>query len=393
MTAGLTPELELLALAVGVTVDADDDRLQTLARSDPDWQQVAELADGHGVTPHLHRRIESLREVEVPASVQSQLTTRTRSIARRNLRFVDELHSVLELLSDAGVRALPFKGPVLASFAYGDLSARAFGDLDLLVHPDDISTAVDRLEERGYEWEGETSRRDDSPLLGGPLTPPIVDEYTLWRDGIELEVRSRVGDANSPFTPDFETLWARRDTVAVGGQSMPALAPDDRLLMLAFHGTKHMWHLLKWACDFEAALQAAGIDWSSLLARAKSHDDERKLLVGVSLIESLFDPTVPPTVRRRFAVDERAHSLADEVIDYYTHSSGRPAFSERKAYLFRASESRRDRLRILACAIPLHPRLPDYRLLPLPGVYHPVYYLVRPVRAVADRVTNLVNER
>ena len=37
---------------------------------------------------------------------------------------------------------VPVKGPVLASTAYGDIAMREFVDLDILVRPSDVASAM-----------------------------------------------------------------------------------------------------------------------------------------------------------------------------------------------------------------------------------------------------------
>src|ERR1041385_4302029 len=61
----------------------------------------------------------------------------------------------------AGVPIVPFKGPVLALLSYGDVSLRAFGDLDLLVQPADAQKARSVLTDAGYKTEFEPHSRED----------------------------------------------------------------------------------------------------------------------------------------------------------------------------------------------------------------------------------------
>lgn len=388
MSPRLPPEMATLVRCVGATVDAGEGA----DAAGLDWERVADLAEVHGVTPLLRDGLDELPEDPVPAPVRAQVAERARSTATRNLQLVNELHGVLDALGEADVRALPFKGPVLAAFAYGDLSRRSYMDLDLLVHPEDARRAVDRLEALGYEWAEGTPRRDDAVLLGGPVTLPIVNEYGLRRAGVDLEVRTGVGEPQVPFAVEFEQLWERRQHVAVGGRELPALAPEDRLLVLAYHGTKHRWHLLKWACDFEAALAATDPDWPALLARARRRNLERRLLLGVALVEALFDPSVPAVVRRRVELDAELGTLADRVLAGYAAGEPvRPSARQRAGFLFRASDSLADRARVLLFATALHPSLPEYRRLPLPGSLHPLYYLLRPARLAYQRVRELVS--
>ena len=48
------------------------------------------------------------------------------------------------------LRAVPYKGPVLAQSAYGDLGLRSFSDLDFLISPADFERAKQALAEIGY---------------------------------------------------------------------------------------------------------------------------------------------------------------------------------------------------------------------------------------------------
>lgn len=397
-------EVELLVRCADAAGVEDEARIRSLVAASPDWERVLELARTHGVTPLVNRTVRAVSRPdastgasdgvpeEVPEEVLARLADRTRSIAMRNLRSAGELHAILDAFEDRGIRALPFKGPVLARFAYGDVGLREFGDLDLLVHREDVREAVDVLEARGYEWR-DAPRRDDAALLGGPFTMSLVPEYGLRRRDLEVEVRWRVGDPDRPFGLDVETLWTRRETVAVAGEDVPALSPEDRLLVLAFHGTKHRWHLLKWICDFAASMEATDVAWPGLLRRAGRCGTERKLLVGVALADSLFGVDVPDGVERRLSDDARVATLADRVVDdLLAGSVARPDWTERAVYNARASDSAADVLRMLLRLSPLHPSLPEYRLLPLPGPLHPIYYPLRPLRLIAERSRSVLGD-
>ncbi|MDR9429238.1 MAG: nucleotidyltransferase family protein [Natronomonas sp.] len=390
MLTEATPEFELLARCVRPDgAVATGERLDAVLARDLDWDRVLELGRRHGVTPLLNRGVQELdaseAEIGVPERVRSALTERTRSTAMRNIRSASELRELLEAFEARGVRALPFKGPVLEAFAHGEIGMRAYGDLDVLVPREDVTAAVDVLEAAGYEWV-DAPRLDDAAILGGPFTKPLVAEYELQRDRANVEVRWRIGDADQPFALDVETCWERRETVAVAGYDVPALAPEDRLRMLAFHGTKHKWHLLKWTCDFVAALAATDVDWPDLLAEARRHGDERRLLIGAALIDRLFDVSVPDAVRSRVEADSRADRLAAAAVEELcAERTTRPERRDRVAYTARATDSVGDSLRTVLYHSRLHPGLSEYRLVPLPGALHPIYYLVLPLRLLAER--------
>ena len=299
MLSDAEPELQLVVECVRVAVDSGaDPDVGALVASDLDWDRVLDLARYHGVLQLLQQGLASTcREVSadprVPPAISSRLDGTVQRRTMRNLAATDELRGILDDFDAAGVRALPFKGPVLSAFAYDSVTVREYNDLDFLVHPADVSTAADVLEERGYEWRDGAPRLDDAALLGGPVTKPVVHEYEMTGPDIDVELRWRVGDAERPFSPAVPALWDHREQVDVGGASLPALAPADRLLVLAFHGTKHRWFLLKWLCDFVAAMDATTADWDRVLAHARDHGGERPLLVGAALAERGFDVVEP----------------------------------------------------------------------------------------------------
>src|SRR5690606_33413903 len=85
-----------------------------------------------------------------PESVAARLDEAQRRIAERNLRLSRALLDVLDLLTSAGIDALPLKGPVLAQQVYGSVAMRVFGDLDVLVAEARIDEALGVLLEAGY---------------------------------------------------------------------------------------------------------------------------------------------------------------------------------------------------------------------------------------------------
>ena len=388
---GFRPEIELLVrCALPPSMRRDHDRVRTLLDAELSWDDVLEIGGKHGVLPLLSRSIEAVPEHHVPEEHIERLEDHTRSVAVRNLRYTDELHGIFDAFESDGIRAMLFKGPVLASFSYGDLSMREFSDLDVLVHRDDVPAAVDLLEDRGYEWVRDAPRLDDSPLLGGPITMPLVCEYELERGDHMVEIRWRVGQSDRPFGIRFETMWERRDVVPVAGVDPPALDPDDRILMLAYHGTKHRWHLLKWISDFAISIERTTLDWSRVVRRARAHGIEPRLLVGIALSTTLLGIEVPDHVERRIREDGRAGELAASVaaeigLDIPT----RPSSRSRLVYNAKAADSTIEVSRMLLQRPRLHPSMFEYKHVPLPGELHPLYYPVVPVRLTAERLLNL----
>jgi hypothetical protein len=172
--------------------------------------------------------------------------------------------------------------------------------------------------------------------------------------------------------------------VAVAGEELPALDPTDRLLMLAYHGTKHRWRLLKWGADFAAAVATTGVAWPVLFDRAQKHGLTRRVRLALALATSLFGVEVPERIDRNIRADDRAMRLAATVTDgFEAGEPPRPSGTDRLAFNARAADSSSEVLRLLAGRQRLHPSLFEYGLCPLPGELHVLYYPLVPARLVA----------
>lgn len=389
-TGAFPPEIKLLLeCSFPPSMRQHPERIQALLAKDLSWERILDMGKKHGLLPLLYRHLEGLPAQDVPEAVVSQLREGAQAVAMQNLKYTDELHEIFERFQAEHIRALPFKGPVLAATSYGSLSLRKFNDLDILVHSEDTSRAVDVLEARGYEWSSDAPRLDDSPLLGGPLTMPLVCEYQLERGEQTVEIRWRVGESSVPFGIDFETLWERRDTVTLAGKELPALDSLDRLLMLAYHGTKHRWQLLKWIADFAVSIRASDSGWRSLFRRARASGLERTVLAGIAIATANVGIGIPEWVDNRVRDDSRACTLAASVTEgIRTQSQDRQVSMGQFQFIARAADSPLTVLRMLGQKQGLHPSLFEYKLCPLPGSFHALYYPLVPVRLTAVKLRN-----
>jgi hypothetical protein len=326
----------------------------------------------------------------IPKEVFVECEVYWRSQASRNLLQTAELLRVLRLLEMNRVLALPIKGPVLAASAYGDLSLRQFCDLDILVHREDINRVVTLLIGSGFKLVS-------APTWLQRLPTPVSNkkDYGFISENGEtrIELHWRLSGAHFDLTENPKFLWKRLDTVHLAGQAVRTLPLQDQLLYLTMHGSRHGWERLIWICDVAELVRARGssIDWSRLLSRAGQLGSRRNILLGFFLAKDLLDAELPDEVLREIGSDQPVKQLAaqarglvfrDDVtskgLSYWRgyHLKARERFNERGRvrfhYLFRY-------LRLA-----LTPNRRDYSSVPLPRYLAFAYYVIRPLRLVAN---------
>jgi hypothetical protein len=90
-----------------------------------------------------------------------------------------------------------------------------------------------------------------------------------------------------------------------------ALAPEELLVVLCIHGSKHAWEDLKWACDVAELLRRRrAIDWSRVLFLSHEWGCRRMLFMGLAMARTLFDTPLPRPVQDAIAADWDIQDLA-----------------------------------------------------------------------------------
>jgi hypothetical protein len=322
----------------------------------------------HKVVPLLHRHLQVHAPDRITEEVAVQLEREYHTNASHNLFLTLELLRLLKLLGEHGIPAVPFKGPVLAAAVYGETSLRMAGDLDILLERQNVLRARDLLLSLGY-WHTYSEAREVKQLRNG-------HQYSFLRDDgrVRVEVQWGVTRSDLSSSLDEHGLWTRLQSVSLGGTPVPSLAPEDLLLLLCVHGTKHCWLRLSWICDVAELLRVyPALDWQWVLERTARHGASRMLCLGLLLAHDLLDAPLPEALAERVRRDRRAGSLAAQVrwllFQVSPEQMGR-SFPRRYelAFNLQSRERLRDKLRCFS-ALAVHlssPHPDDETPLPLP---------------------------
>ena len=99
----------------------------------------------------------------------SKLLKKNLAIAAQQLRAEMTFKKLSELLEEKGIEVLLLKGPHLGSAVYDSPKDRLYGDLDILVKPDDFEKAAALLLENGFK-----------PFSFDSFTPEIQRDFKHW---------------------------------------------------------------------------------------------------------------------------------------------------------------------------------------------------------------------
>jgi putative nucleotidyltransferase-like protein len=143
---------------------------------------------------------------------------------------------VVEALERHQIPAILLKGPALTRWLYDRRIERSYGDVDLLVSPDDFDAAAQVLRCLGYQ----------QPIL--PRRPGLISA-TANSNARHFRHRSRGSadvDLHRGFcwrTMDPHATWRvlrkHTETLTVGGRDVLVLAPSALAVVIALHAAQH----------------------------------------------------------------------------------------------------------------------------------------------------------
>src|SRR5215212_3838034 len=290
--------------------DVDADQLRSLAAQHLDWDYVIATAYAHGLLPLLHKHLVTAATDLVPAHVLSRLKRESVANSQNVLHLTGKQLRVYKLFKENSIPVALFKGPLLAHMAYGEISLRQAGDIDLLIARRDFAHARVLLESLGYEMTPRlTSEQLASHLNNHCEIQFMRDEwFTVVDLHWDLAPRSFV------FGVKPDEVMSRLQSVSLAGATVETFGAEDLLLYQAMHGAKHLWRRLEWiTCLAESVRITEAINWDTLIERAAKAHATRILALGLRLVEEFSHVPVPFEVLNSVDQDKAMQRMATQI--------------------------------------------------------------------------------
>jgi hypothetical protein len=291
----------------------DDEMLRRLR----DWRVFLELAKKHSVFGLAASRLRDCGEGAVPPEISEELRQRHRAQVLFTLRLTAEMFRLFDRFTASGVEALVIKGPVLSARCYDDPGLRQYGDLDLIVRDRDILRSTELMMSLGYE----------------PRVPPaaiqakkIPGEYVFRQSSTKLlvEFHTELTFRYHPRPLPIEKLFERQVRVKIDGHDVPALCPEDELILISIHGAKHFWEQLSYIADMAAFVSKQDLDWARVRSSAEEVAGERMLNVGLRLAADVLGAPLPEHVAALVRQDRAAGPLIGQIMPWLPAAGSAP---------------------------------------------------------------------
>ena len=292
-----------------------------------DWPQMIALARRHKVLPLVAHGVERTGlAATMPGPAHDALTALRRRLAMRTLRSVRDTVWVAQALREASIDATAIKGATVGAAIYGDAALRSPGDIDILIAPADLDRTLIVIDALGYR-----------PLHAGALinaerrarlmkhAKDAVFSHPDERTFLECHWRLH---RHPDFMPVAPMLEDRRREVTLAGAKLATLHPVDHFIYLCFHGTKHLWHRLKWLNDIRWILADGAFvdgDWAAVAERARELRCAGLVAASGLLVERLDAIACPAPIRQLAEDSSTATRILRDSLDQQRRFGAAPA--------------------------------------------------------------------
>lgn len=300
-----------LCCAAQASLEARNEKLESLCR-DVNWCNFTRAALEQRVLLLLYRNLRELGRGAVPVDILAAFESFHDENRHHIVALIEEVIKINDLLKAHKVRAIFYKGPMLAIAAYGDIGFRQVSsDIDILVHPRDFARAKNLFISHGFqEWMS------------------LVWKSHLHRPDDRLEI-----DLHHAFVPgwygvslDFDELWDRCQSFVVSESALACLCPEDLIMALCIDLVKdtaqgNFVPFIK-LCDLAHLLKAERrMDWNESLKQARKWGVHGSVSMGTHVVSSLFDVPTPGTLSKNLSSHFEVRAIAASDINHVLISS------------------------------------------------------------------------
>jgi hypothetical protein len=112
--------------------------------------------------------------------------------------------------------------------------------------------------------------------------------------------------------------------VTIDAHEIPALSPEDELMLICVHGAKHFWEQLSYIADVAAFVSNQKLDWGLVERAACEVCGERMLHVGLHLAAEVLGAPLPAKIAALGRSDPMAGKLASQITRWLPAAGSAP---------------------------------------------------------------------
>ncbi|HLF74578.1 MAG TPA: nucleotidyltransferase family protein [Anaerolineales bacterium] len=212
---------------------------------DPDFRPDLQNIDCRFAKILVHNRMSVLAgrvferiDAAIPPEAQKLLREQTEKHKRSASRLGDSLTTYLKAAEAGGLDTIVLKGLWLCEKIYQEPALRPGGDIDILVHAEDVDACLGLLSEQGIGEYWPNLLKDEYFTRHHLHQQRCTPDLNIW-----FEIHWALDHPYTLLTVDYKSIFERARPSTLLGAPALEMALPDLLLSLAIHLVKHAVYL------------------------------------------------------------------------------------------------------------------------------------------------------
>ena len=294
MTVG-AGELELestLRVLVAIMGGAEPDSAALAGvTSAAGWSALVETLDRQGLTARMASGLGGIHSV--PEATRLAINDAAQRDSVRALQGMAELARLVRALEASAIPVVALKGPAFAQWLYGAPGCRRFGDLDLLVTPDDRVRALAVLESAGFSLPDAMPRRVAEIIYGSLGAWPMQGGGTF-----PVDLHWRCAHYRFPAPLETREIIEQAGLLHVAGVAIRIPCATHAALLTLLHAAKHLWRPLELVVAIAHLMARDDVDWPEVRRLALRGGGWIGCAAGLILAADLLEARMPHALAR-----------------------------------------------------------------------------------------------
>ncbi|AKF25180.1 hypothetical protein YH65_07080 [Sulfurovum lithotrophicum] len=221
-------------------------------------------------------------------------------VEKRITNLMEELERVAAKLDEYNIPIVALKNAGITKGIYKNVACSPMGDIDLLIETDHFHKAHEIImEELGYtfKFRSEYEHEDIEEAFrgGGTEYYQDINGYKVW---LELQWRPIAGRWIQPENEPNGNELVKRSYQAAGSK-VRILAPEDNLLQVALHTTKHSYVRapgFRLHSDVDRIVRYTDIDWDKFVKQVEELQLKTSVYFSLCFAKNLLNTPIPENV-------------------------------------------------------------------------------------------------
>ena len=201
----------------------------------------------------------------------------------RNNIHLNECRNIIEQLAAANIDFIVMKGLAMSLKYYESCAYRWMGDVDILIRPDDLSHAMNIVEDNGW------NKTHSDEVLANSYIPHGIDYTKDKVYNFDLHIYSLY---ETPIDGTDNQIWRRALPYHWDGMDIKIMSPEDLIFNTIINALREVtyWNIrtcdIAWMCDVMTIINAEPhIDWDIVFSEANNRLLTETIYHGLVLLK------------------------------------------------------------------------------------------------------------